>query len=38
MRARLAVVASFSCPFSVTGVPASSATFSSSDPDPQVGS
>ena len=38
MRARPLVAASFSCPLSVTGVPASSPTFRSSEPEPQVGS
>ena len=38
MRARPAVVASFSCPSSVMCLPASSPTFSSSEPEPQVGS
>jgi hypothetical protein len=38
MRARLLVAASFSWPYSVTGVPASSPTLISSEPEPQVGS
>ena len=38
MRARPAVVTSFSCPSSVMCLPASAATFSSSEPEPQVGS
>lgn len=38
MRARPAVVTSFSCPSSVMRLPASAATFSSSEPEPQVGS
>ena len=38
IRAKPLVAASFSCPYSVTGVRASSATFNSSEPDPQVGS
>lgn len=38
IRASDAVAESFSCPYSETFAPASSATLSSSDPEPQVGS
>ena len=38
MRARPLVAASFSWPYRVTSVRASSATFNSSEPEPQVGS
>ena len=38
MRAKPAVVTSFSCPSSVMCLPAWAATFRSSEPDPQVGS
>ena len=38
IRAKPLVAASFSCPYSATFVGASSATFSSKEPEPQVGS
>ncbi|MNU11579.1 hypothetical protein D3C72_2595410 [compost metagenome] len=38
MRARPAVVTSISCPSKVMCLPAWSATFSNSEPEPQVGS
>ena len=38
IHAKALVAASFSCPYSVTLVVASSPTFNSSDPEPQVGS
>ena len=38
IRASALVDASFSCPYSVTAVPASSPTFRSNEPEPQVGS